>query len=113
MTSKTLTQQIYQELRNIQEGQVISYSELARRVGRPQAIRAVASIVGKNPEPIKVPCHRVIRSNGEIGQYTWQSKRNTLKKLALLKTEGVFFLKKKTKTGYSYILLSASKGAIL
>jgi len=50
-------------------GQVVAYSELARRIGRPRAARAVGNAVGRNPVAIVVPCHRVVRSDGSLGGY--------------------------------------------
>jgi len=50
-------------------GQVVSYAELAQRVGNPKASRAVGSAMATNPVPIVVPCHRVLRSGGSIGNY--------------------------------------------
>ncbi len=61
---------VWQELCKIPMGTVISYAELAKRVGNPKAVRAVGTAVGKNPIPLLIPCHRVIKSNGEIGNYT-------------------------------------------
>jgi len=51
-------------------GQVASYSEIARRIGRPEARRAVGSALGRNPVAIVIPCHRVVAANGGIGGYT-------------------------------------------
>ena len=51
-------------------GDRVSYGELARRIDRPRASRAVGSALGKNPVPIVVPCHRVVRSDGTLGGYT-------------------------------------------
>jgi O-6-methylguanine DNA methyltransferase len=51
-------------------GETVSYAELARRIGKPRAVRAVAQACGKNPLPIVIPCHRVIRSDGTIGGYS-------------------------------------------
>jgi methylated-DNA-[protein]-cysteine S-methyltransferase len=51
-------------------GDRVSYGELARRIERPRASRAVGSALGKNPVPIVVPCHRVVRSDGTLGGYT-------------------------------------------
>jgi methylated-DNA-[protein]-cysteine S-methyltransferase len=51
-------------------GETVSYAELARRIGQPRADRAVAQACGKNPLPIVIPCHRVIRSDGTIGGYS-------------------------------------------
>ena len=71
--------------REIPEGKVTTYKELARAVGNPKAARAVGSALNKNPHPIKVPCHRVIKSNGSIGGYTLGAR----KKKELLEREGV------------------------
>lgn len=59
---------VWRELRRIPHGGTISYAELARRVGRPSAARAVGGANGRNPLPIVVPCHRVIASDG-LGGY--------------------------------------------
>ncbi|HKI98901.1 MAG TPA: methylated-DNA--[protein]-cysteine S-methyltransferase [bacterium] len=59
-------QRVWQELRRIPYGQTISYGELARRIGRPSASRAVGAANGRNPLPIVVPCHRVIGSTGRL-----------------------------------------------
>jgi methylated-DNA-[protein]-cysteine S-methyltransferase len=60
--------EVWSELARIPYGETISYGELARRVGRPSAPRAVGQANGRNPIPIIVPCHRVLASNG-IGGY--------------------------------------------
>ena len=67
--------QVWEALRNIPAGTTVSYSALAKRIGRPSAVRAVASAVAKNPVAIVVPCHRVVREDGEIGGYRWGSQR--------------------------------------
>jgi len=51
-------------------GQVVSYGEIARRIGQPQGSRAVGQALGQNPVPIVIPCHRVIAAGGRIGGYT-------------------------------------------
>ncbi|MFV0306888.1 MAG: methylated-DNA--[protein]-cysteine S-methyltransferase [Desertimonas sp.] len=56
-------------LADIAYGERASYAELARRAGRPNAVRAVGSACANNPVPVVVPCHRVVRSDGTIGQY--------------------------------------------
>jgi methylated-DNA-[protein]-cysteine S-methyltransferase len=61
---------VWQELRKIPRGETVSYQELARRVGNPQAARAVGQACGKNPIPLIVPCHRVIASNGTLGGFS-------------------------------------------
>jgi methylated-DNA-[protein]-cysteine S-methyltransferase len=57
---------VWSELRRISRGTTITYAELARRVGRPKAVRAVGAANGRNPLPLLVPCHRVIGSDGSL-----------------------------------------------
>ena len=61
--------EVWRALRRIPYGQTASYGDIARRVGRPRACRAVGAANGANPVPILVPCHRVIRASGELGGY--------------------------------------------
>ena len=58
--------EVWESLRRIPYGSTISYGELARRVGRPAASRAVGAANGRNPLPIVVPCHRVIGAGGDL-----------------------------------------------
>lgn len=67
-------------------GQVVSYGEIARRIGRPRASRAVGQALGHNPIPIVIPCHRVVSSSGGLGGYTGGLP---IKK-TLLKLEGAY-----------------------
>lgn len=60
---------VWQALRGIPAGQTISYSDLARRVGKPAAVRAVGLANGANPIGVVVPCHRVIGANGSLTGY--------------------------------------------
>jgi methylated-DNA-[protein]-cysteine S-methyltransferase len=60
---------VWQALRNIKSGRTISYAELARRIGKPKAVRAAGLANGQNPISIVVPCHRVIGSNGTLTGY--------------------------------------------
>ena len=60
---------VWQALRRIPHGTTISYSELARRVGEPSAVRAVGTANGANPVALIVPCHRVIGANGHLTGY--------------------------------------------
>ena len=69
----------------IPKGKVTTYRELARAIGRPKAWRAVANALATNPHPIRIPCHRVVRSDGDIGGY----ELGTKKKIELLRSEGV------------------------
>lgn len=60
---------VWRALATIEPGTTISYADLARFVGWPRAVRAVASAVAANPLPVLLPCHRVIRRDGTFGQY--------------------------------------------
>lgn len=62
---------VWQALLEIPPGETVSYQQLARRVGKPRAVRAVASAVAANRAAVIVPCHRVIRSDGSLGGYRW------------------------------------------
>lgn len=75
----------------IPRGKVTTYKELAIALGRPRAYRAVANALAKNPRPVKIPCHRVVRSDGEIGGY----QLGTSQKAKLLAAEGVEVRNKK------------------
>lgn len=61
--------QVWRALLQIPAGCTTSYQELARRLGRPRAVRAIASAVGANPVNYLIPCHRVLRANGELGGF--------------------------------------------
>lgn len=61
--------QVLEETCRIPRGEVRTYSELAAAVGNPDAVRAVASALARNPVPLLIPCHRVIRSDGDLGDY--------------------------------------------
>ena len=66
---------VWDELRAIPAGETRSYSEIARRIGRPRAIRAVGTANGANPVSIIIPCHRAIRASGHLGGYRWGLER--------------------------------------
>lgn len=71
---------VLKETLKIPLGEVRTYKWLAKKIGRPNAIRAVGSALRKNPYPLFIPCHRVIKSNGDIGEY---SKGKPLKRSLL------------------------------
>lgn len=75
---------VWEELRRIPFGEVISYGELASRVGSPNATRAVGNANSRNPIPIIIPCHRVVAAGMRIGGYTGGIRR----KIDLLRLEG-------------------------
>jgi methylated-DNA-[protein]-cysteine S-methyltransferase len=72
----------------IPKGKVKTYMDISKAIGKPLAVRAVANAIGQNPYPPKIPCHRVIRSDGSLGGYS--GKGGVQKKRKLLETEGVF-----------------------
>lgn len=76
---------VWRALLEIPRGQLTSYGELAIRVGRPEAVRAVASAVGANPVALLIPCHRVIRNSGLLGGYRWGLDR----KIAMIARESM------------------------
>ena len=78
---------VWNYLKKIPRGKVITYLDLAKAIKKPKAVRAVANAVGKNPYPPKIPCHRVIRSDGKLGGYSAPGGIKTKKKL--LKMEGI------------------------
>ena len=77
---------VWKYLKKIPCGSVRTYSQVAKGIGKPLAVRAVANAIGKNPFAPKIPCHRVIRSDGSLGGYSGKGGIKT-KKL-LLKKEG-------------------------
>ena len=78
---------VWNYLITIKKGSVKTYKQVAIAINRPKSARAVANAVGKNPLSRKIPCHRVIRSDGSIGGYSGKGGIKTKKKL--LKNEGI------------------------
>ena len=72
----------------IPKGETRTYLDIAKALKRPNSFRSVSNIVVKNPHPIKIPCHRVIRSDGKLGGYSGPGGIKTKKKL--LKKEGIY-----------------------
>lgn len=63
-------QEVWRVLQRIPAGKTVTYSELARSVGRPRAVRAVGGACGANPIPVLVPCHRVLQVGGKLGGFS-------------------------------------------
>ena len=78
---------VWNYLKTIKKGEVKTYKQVAIAINRPKSARAVANAIGRNPYPIKIPCHRVIRSSGALGGYSAKGGVETKKKL--LKKEGL------------------------
>lgn len=66
---------VYKAVLSIPLGQVRTYKWLAKKAGRPKAVRAVGQILKHNPFPFFIPCHRVVRASGDIGGYVFGQKR--------------------------------------
>ena len=76
---------VWKEMLRIPAGATRSYAEVAKKIGKPKAYRAVANACGSNPVPIVVPCHRVVASGGQLGGFGLGISR----KISLLAAEGV------------------------
>ena len=72
---------VWAEIDKIPYGTTITYKEIAKKIGKPKAARAVANACGQNPDPIIRPCHRVICSDGKIGGYSAPGGAEMKKKL--------------------------------
>jgi len=81
----TFQEKVYRVVKMIPRGKVLTYKEVAKRAEKPKAFRAVGNILNKNVDP-KVPCHRVIRSDGKIGGY----RDGSIFKIKILREEGYY-----------------------
>ncbi len=81
---------VWDALTKIPKGKTLTYKELAKKIGKPKAVRAVANAVGANPCAPQIPCHRVVRSDGSLGGYSGKGGIKT--KQMLLKKEGAKIL---------------------
>jgi methylated-DNA-[protein]-cysteine S-methyltransferase len=75
--------------RKIELGQTITYGQLAKKAGRPNASRAVGSTLAKNPMPLIIPCHRIIRSDGKLGGFSAPGGISVKKKMLKLESEAL------------------------
>ena len=78
---------VWNYLKKIPKGKVKTYKDVAKAIKKPLAVRAVANAIGKNPYPPKIPCHRVIRSDGSLGGYS--GKGGIQQKRRLLRSEKI------------------------
>ena len=81
--------QVWTEISKIPFGKTKTYKQIAISIGKPNSARAVANACGKNPYPIDIPCHRVVRSDGNIGGYSGVGGQKM--KIELLKAENFKF----------------------
>ena len=79
-------QRVWQALREVPAGKTVSYTQIARRIGAPCSVRAVASAIASNPLAVAIPCHRIVRLDGALAGYRWGIER----KRALLDRETRF-----------------------
>jgi AraC family transcriptional regulator, regulatory protein of adaptative response / methylated-DNA-[protein]-cysteine methyltransferase len=77
-------QRVWRALQAIPVGETVSYAEIARRIGHPKAVRAVAGACAENKLAVAIPCHRVVRTDGSVSGYAWGIERRRL----LLDREG-------------------------
>lgn len=88
MTAASISNKdVYTLLTEIPPGKVSTYGDIAKALGHPKASRVIGRIIANNPNPISVPCHRVVKSNGEIGGFTYGEQ----KKREILEEEGIIF----------------------
>jgi O-6-methylguanine DNA methyltransferase len=80
MPKQNFTKTVLAEVNNIPFGETRSYKQIADNIGNPKAVRAVASAIASNKKFYLIPCHRVIKSDGKIGEYRWGK---SLKKILL------------------------------
>ena len=80
------TRKVLAACRKIPSGKTVSYSQLAGMIGKPRASRAVGSALARNPIPLIIPCHRVIHSDGSLGNFSAFGGTSTKKKLLALET---------------------------
>ena len=78
---------VWNYLKKIPKGKLRTYSQVAKAINKPLAVRAVANAIGKNPFPPIIPCHRVVRSDGSVGGYS--GKGGVTTKKVLLKKEKI------------------------
>ncbi|MEZ0208829.1 MAG: MGMT family protein [Candidatus Paceibacterota bacterium] len=84
MKQVSFTEQVYNVVAKIPKGKFMTYKQVATKIGRPHSSRAVGTVLSKNFDP-KIPCHRVIRTDGKMGGY---NRGGITKKLKILKAEG-------------------------
>jgi O-6-methylguanine DNA methyltransferase len=74
-THRAYQRRVWQALREIPAGTTVTYSEIAKRIGMPRAVRAVASACAANKIAVAIPCHRVVRKDGSLAGYRWGIER--------------------------------------
>ncbi|MCX8139990.1 MAG: methylated-DNA--[protein]-cysteine S-methyltransferase [Gemmataceae bacterium] len=78
MRGSDFQKEVWRALQTIPRGSVRTYGQVAREIGQPSAVRAVAQACAANPLALVIPCHRVVRSDGSLGGYRWGQRRKRL-----------------------------------
>jgi len=94
MKKKSFNEKCYDKLKKVPKGKVVTYKQLAESLGT-KAYRAVGNAMNKNPHAPEVPCHRVVKTNGELGGFSSGVKN----KIKILKSEGIEIKKGKIELG--------------
>ncbi|MFL2752577.1 MAG: methylated-DNA--[protein]-cysteine S-methyltransferase [Gammaproteobacteria bacterium] len=89
MKGTSFQKKVWKELTKIPYGETRSYKEIAIAIGHPQSARAIANACAKNPYAPIVPCHRVIRSDGNLGGYSAEGGTNKKKELLIIESQNV------------------------
>jgi len=95
---KSFQEKVFRVVSRIPKGEVATYKEIAKKTGSPRAWRVVGNVLNKSASwRTKIPCHRVIKSNGKIGGY----KGGTKKKITLLEKEGIIIKNGEVTSGFN------------
>ena len=89
MKGTSFQKKVWKELTKIPYGETRSYKEIAIAIGHPQSARAIANACAKNPYAPIVPCHRVIRSDGNLGGYSAEGGTKKKKELLIIESQNV------------------------
>ena len=103
MLKNSFSEKVWQLLSKIHRGRVSTYKQVAIALGNPKAARAVGNACNANPFSPKVPCHRVVKSNGLVGGYA----QGSFKKHRLLEKEGIM-IKNKRIVNFNTVLIQGS-----
>lgn len=97
-------EKVWKAISRVPRGKVTTYSQIARAIGSPKSMRAVGNACNKNPHSPKIPCHRVVKSDGSLGSYA----HGSAKKVRLLRAEGIR-IKNNRIVGFNEVLVNAKR----
>ena len=95
----SFSEKVYRAVCKIPKGKVSTYKEVAKAVGMPRAVRAVGQALKVNKHPDKIPCYKIVRSDGKVGGYCGSDTKNIKKKIRLLEKDGVKVVGGKVELG--------------